>query len=107
MRSVRTLGILLLSAGLAWSATASAAERQASRTPPTVESEREELTAPVRVDGVVLFRVRGTSSFPAERRAAEIASRIRAAAQDPGFRPDALRTVVSDAVVEILAGTGG
>lgn len=104
MLAVKMLSMLLVSAVLAWPATVSAAEQQAAGRPPTVESEGEELTAPVRLDGVVLFRVRGTSSFPAEKRAAEIASRIQAAAQDPGFRTDALRTVDSDISIDILAG---
>ena len=104
MLAIRALGILLVSAVLAWPAMVSAAEQQAAGRPFAAEPDDGELTAPVRIDGVVLFRVRGTSSFPAERRAAEIASRIQAAAQDPGFRPDALRTVDSDIAVEILAG---
>jgi small-conductance mechanosensitive channel len=96
--------MLLVSAVLVWPTTVSAAEQQVAGRPPTVESDEEVPTAPVRLDGVVLFRVRGTSSFPAEKRADEIASRIQAAAQDPAFRTDALRTVDSDISAEILAG---
>jgi small-conductance mechanosensitive channel len=98
------LSMLLVSAVLAWPATASAAEPNAARKPPPVDSEAEELSAPVRLDGLLLFRVRGTSSFPAEKRASGIASRIQAVAQDPGFRPDALRTVDSEISVDIMAG---
>src|SRR5213596_1774649 len=39
-------------------------------------------TAPVVVDGVTLFRVRGLSAYPADERASVIADRIRAAAAD-------------------------
>src|SRR3974390_1903072 len=39
--------------------------------------------APVLIDGEVLFSVRGISAHPAERRAAEIANRIRKFAADP------------------------
>jgi small-conductance mechanosensitive channel len=48
-------------------------------------------TAPVTVDGVALFRVRGISSYPAGERAAAIAGRIVAAARDPAIAPDAIR----------------
>jgi small-conductance mechanosensitive channel len=98
------LSLLLVSGVLAWPVTASGAERKAASQPFPADSEAEELSAPVSLDGVVLFRVSGTASFPAERRAAGIASRIRAAARDPGFRPDALRAVDSDISVDIMAG---
>ncbi|HSD50323.1 MAG TPA: mechanosensitive ion channel family protein, partial [Candidatus Methylomirabilis sp.] len=104
MSAVKMLSMLLVSTVLAWPATTSAAERNAASMPPPVDSAAEEHLAPVRLDGSVLFRVRGTSSYPAERRAAEIASRIRAAARDSEFRPDALRTVDAGIAVEILAG---
>ncbi len=43
-------------------------------------------TAPVIIDGVTLFRVRGVSAFPADERAEVIADRIRAVAADSGIR---------------------
>jgi small-conductance mechanosensitive channel len=43
------------------------------------------LAAPVVVDGVTLFRVRGISSYPAAQRAREIAERIVAIAQNPSI----------------------
>ena len=55
------------------------------------ESAVELPTAPVVVDGVTLFRVRGISSYPAERRAAEIANRIGDVAGD--------RTIPVDSVI--------
>jgi hypothetical protein len=39
-------------------------------------------SAPVVIDGTVLFRVRGASSFPAEQRAASVTGRIEAFARD-------------------------
>ena len=65
----------IVGAALVWGSGASAqdsasvrsAERRAA-----AESAVELPTAPVTVDGVTLFRVRGISSYPAERRAAEI-----------------------------------
>jgi small-conductance mechanosensitive channel len=57
---------------------------------PLAQEARE--TAPVEVDGEVLFHVRGIEALPADRRAAEIASRITALARDPAFSVDTLRT---------------
>ena len=50
-------------------------------------------TAPVVLDGVTLFRVRGVSSFPAERRAAGIAERIETLADNPKYTTGSLRIV--------------
>ncbi len=66
-------------------------------------SEAELVTAPVEIDGHVLFRVRGASSFPAEQRAAAIEKRIEAIAADTSIRSDMLRTVDSDDFTTILA----
>jgi small-conductance mechanosensitive channel len=52
-------------------------------------------TAPVVVDGHPLFTLRGIATFPAERRAAAVAGRIRALARDRSFDPATL-TVGSD-----------
>ena len=50
-------------------------------------------TAAVEVDGVALFRVRGLSSFSAERRADEIAAQIEEIAADPAISPSAVQVV--------------
>jgi small-conductance mechanosensitive channel len=47
-------------------------------------------SAPVMIDGRTLFSVRGISMHPADRRASEIAGRIRALARDPSFDPSTL-----------------
>jgi small-conductance mechanosensitive channel len=47
-------------------------------------------TAPVVVNGEASFRVVGISTYPAERRAGEIAARIEALALDPSFDPGTL-----------------
>ncbi|CAG0983529.1 partial Mechanosensitive channel MscK, partial [Geobacteraceae bacterium] len=62
-----------------------AAEDTAPTAPATahVESTQEVDTAPVVVDGVVLFGVRGFPAYPAETRAQAIADRIEAVAADP------------------------
>jgi len=73
------------------------------------ESSREVLetafaTATVELDGVVLFKVRGTTSFPAEQRALAIQERIVTAARDADVRPEAVRMVESEVTTDIMAG---
>ena len=46
--------------------------------------------APVVVDGETLFSIRGVTARPADRRAREIADRIRALAANPSVKPDSL-----------------
>lgn len=69
-----------------------------------VEAE-EIVTAPVVLDGVTFFRVRGLSHLPAEQRAERIADRIEAVAADKSFDPATLRTEEGEAGTEILAGS--
>ena len=64
------------------------AERRAA-----AESAVEQPTAPVVVDGVTLFRVRGVSSSPPERRAAEIAKRITDVASNRAIPVDSLKVL--------------
>ncbi|UCD46922.1 MAG: mechanosensitive ion channel [Deltaproteobacteria bacterium] len=61
-------------------------------------------TAPVKLDGKVLFSVRGVTAYPAETRAKEISRRIRALARDERFSPQALRVVESADRSDIYAG---
>ncbi|HTN43212.1 MAG TPA: mechanosensitive ion channel domain-containing protein [Nitrospiria bacterium] len=73
------------------------------------EASREALeaafaTAPVQLDSEVLFKVRGTTSFPAEQRALAIHDRIVAPAQDPAVSPETVRTVESETSTDIMAG---
>jgi hypothetical protein len=66
--------------------------------------------APIIVDGKKLFRVRGTSSYPASRRASEVRQRIIDLASDETFDPDHLtvsneepnRSIVMAGNLEIL-----
>ena len=76
------------------SAQDSASAQSAERRPAAAESVVEQPTAPVVMDGVTLFRVRGISSYPAERRAAEIANRIADVAADRAIPAESL--VVQD-----------
>ncbi len=52
--------------------------------------EEAETTAPVVLDGYTLFQVRGTRSYPADRRAGEIADRIARVAADRSVSVDSL-----------------
>jgi len=89
--------------GTVWlvTGTASAAATDA----PAVSEETDEVVvAPVKIDGVTLLRVRGVSSFPAEKRAKLIAGRIEALAADRRFSPSALRVEEAQGTSRILAG---
>jgi small-conductance mechanosensitive channel len=77
-----------------------AGESQSQRT----ETEVETPSAPVVIDGRTLFRVRGTSSFSAERRAAGIAGRIKAVAADRTVPLDAVRAVETELGTAIFGG---
>jgi len=61
-------------------------------------------SAPVVVDGAVLFRVRGFSSFPAGERAAGVAERIRRLAGDAAFDAASLRIVETELDSRVVAG---
>jgi len=77
--------LTLLLALLGWHPLAQAQNTQSPQAPDQArvnESVAEQPTAPVIVDGFPLFRVRGISVYPAERRAAAIAERIAALAAD-------------------------
>src|SRR5262245_62126586 len=72
---------------------------------PGVENPEHELrSALVEIDGRELFRVRGTTAFPAELRAQGIAARIKALAANGKFRTDDLKTVESELGTAIDAG---
>lgn len=62
----------------------------AAQDPAAARAGAEEPTAPVVLDGVVLFSVRGITSYPAERRAADIAGRIAALASDRSIPPESI-----------------
>jgi len=60
-------------------------------------------TAPVVIDGVPLFQVRGIQAFPAKKRAEEIAKRIRAIAKDPDVNVDSIVAEDSKLATNIVA----
>jgi len=71
---------------------------------PAQPVEAEIVTAPVTLDGAVLFRVRGVSSYAADKRADLISGRIATAAADPAVRIDGVHTVPIDNGIRIDAG---
>jgi small-conductance mechanosensitive channel len=62
-------------------------------------------TAPVVIDGMTLFRVRGISAFPPEARARGIVDRIRAFADNPALAADGVQLDVQADYTNINAGT--
>ena len=73
---------------------------------PEVPSQQEASieTAPIVIDGTVLFNVRGFSSFPAGERAKAIAGRIKRVASNPALKTDSIVTVESGVSTDIVAG---
>jgi small-conductance mechanosensitive channel len=59
--------------------------------------------APVVVDGDTLFQVRGVSAYPAQRRATEIAGRIRDLASDRSLTVDSLRVEDTELGTKVVA----
>jgi small-conductance mechanosensitive channel len=103
--AVRALKLFLVVAAVAGLARPGSARGQsASEDPSVIAAEQGIATAPVSVDGRVLFRVRGVTAFPAAERAAGIAGRIRALAADETIPASALRPVESDHSTNIVAG---
>ncbi|MGH7335324.1 MAG: hypothetical protein ACREKS_21785 [Candidatus Rokuibacteriota bacterium] len=98
--TVALLAGVLVGAAFPWPAATQAAGEPSLAVPAQVEIP----TAPVEIDGRMLFRVRGATSFPAEQRAAAIQERIEAAARDRQFQPTALREVESEGAIAIMAG---
>ena len=67
-------------------------------------AEAEIATAPVELDGAVLFTVRGASSLPAATRARMIQDRIKAVAADSAIPIDSFRIDERPDLTQILAG---
>ena len=86
--------------------TALFAQQEGERERPAdvTELEVESPTAPVEIDGTVLFSVRGVSAYPAEQRAAAIAGRIKTIAADPNISTEHVRAVDAELSTAILAG---
>ncbi|HWJ57309.1 MAG TPA: hypothetical protein VNR90_13815, partial [Vicinamibacterales bacterium] len=78
--------------------------RLQAQAPAPAPADVDVATAPVEIDGHVLFRLRGVSSLPAEKRARAVTDRIVAAAADPAVSVDGLRVVEQEGAAEIALG---
>jgi small-conductance mechanosensitive channel len=101
---VRKLLAFLLVAMLVGTAPSPIAAKEIASAPSATVPKAEIATAPVEIDGNILFRVRGVSAYPAEKRAAAIKDRILGFARDPEFRTDMLQTLESEGATKIMAG---
>ena len=70
---------------------------------PDVELQAAPESASVVIDGVELFRVAGTASFPAAQRAQDVRARIVAAADDAKIGPNAIAMQPREGRIDILA----
>jgi small-conductance mechanosensitive channel len=70
-----------------------------------VDAQAAPESAPVIVDGVVLFRVAGSASFSAADRAARARARIIAAADDSHVPANAIKTEQRESRVDVVAGS--
>jgi small-conductance mechanosensitive channel len=99
MRHRVCLQAALLAVTLGWLVPGSAqAQAQTTQPPDTPVAQ-----APVVVDGVTLFSVRGITAFPAERRASEISAAIRRLARDSSIGPSSLTLTEQPTDISILA----
>jgi small-conductance mechanosensitive channel len=92
--------IAVLGAALLWLAIPAFAAPESADEP----GETKIVTAPVTLDGELLFRVRGVTALPAHERARLIADRIAALAADPTMDPGSLRIADVEGRSDILAG---
>ena len=78
------------------------ARAQGPEGPPSAEMTIR--TAPVEIDGVVLYHVRGASAFPAETRSARQTGKILEAARDPKVDPSEVEIVETEDGLAVKAG---
>jgi small-conductance mechanosensitive channel len=78
----RGISLLLVAVTVACSTRAAAQDSASLQSREAAAEAVARPAAPVVLDGATLFRVRGISAYPAERRAAEIADRIATVASD-------------------------
>jgi len=101
----RTIQVFILVALLLLSMTAPLRAATDDGRPEASSSQELTLeTAPVEIDGQVLFKVRGLSSFPAEKRAETIRERIKSVAAQGSFPSGDLRAEVGENGTVITAG---
>ena len=72
---------------------------------PLPEPDNDIVMVPVVVDGSALFKVRGMSIYPAEKRASDVARAIRQVAEDPSIDPGNVTLTNQGSRVEVFCGT--
>jgi len=97
---IRRLIVLLVILGV----TLGASPIALAQDKPAAAAETDDVTAPVEIDGTVLFQVRGTSSYPAQRRADQIRGRIEGVARDRSVPIDSLHLSDSGVLTRLSAG---
>ena len=78
--------------------------RAAAPEPVKIQINDEVVVAPVQVDGVTLFTVRGIAACPAKKRASAISKKIILLAQDENFDPETLSIVEEEDGTAIMGG---
>jgi small-conductance mechanosensitive channel len=96
----RRIGVPLLALFAALTAGGRLQAQETAR----VSVEDNIATAAVEIDGAVLFRLRGVSSYPAEVRAQRVSDRIVAAAANPAVSIDSLRVIETEDAADIAVG---
>ena len=66
--------------------------------------ENQQYVSPVKLDGEVLFNVRGISSYPSKLRATTISRRLKKAASDTSISIDSVKIIISEDRTMIYAG---
>ena len=108
----RSVSIMVLLLGMCvWTMTgmtvlhAAAAGAKVSATDrDEIDAAAESERAAVKLDGEVLFQVRGVAAYPAEERAKTISKRIAAIAADPSVAAESLRLLDTEDRTRIMAG---
>jgi small-conductance mechanosensitive channel len=103
-RSVAFWLAVLFAVGVAPAVFAQAAGPDSEPGVSALAEETQVHTAPVTIDGTVLFSLRGVSALPAEERAARISKKIEGVARDPSFDPANLTIADDGAITKIMAG---
>lgn len=97
--------VLCLLVGLVIASAVAQEPVSAPSSPVSEEAVLPIQTAPVVIDGATLFPVRGISAFPAEKRAEDIADRIRALAANPAYSRQWLRVEEVPLGSQVMGGT--
>ncbi|HEY6990091.1 MAG TPA: mechanosensitive ion channel family protein [Bryobacteraceae bacterium] len=97
--------VLSLAAALVLFMSVSGFAQESGRAPgASKDAESDVETAEVAIDGETLFSVRGVKAHPAERRAEQIADRVREVAANSKIGPESLRLEEHPGATWILAG---